>query len=202
MACCSGSSARSSRAFTSPDSGQRFLARSSTASSRGRCPRFCSTSATDACPTMGQSPDRIFSFEFFPPATPEGVAKLRATREQLARLGPKFFSVTYGAGGSTRDRTLAAVLEIQASGQRAAPACLVHRLDAGERARDPCAPIASMASATSSRCAATFRREPPTSANSATRTSWSSSSAAVIGDWFHIEVAAYPEYHPQAHTPA
>jgi len=65
--------------------------------------------------------DRVFSFEFFPPATAEGVAKLRATREQLAQLRPKFFSVTFGAGGSTRDRTLAAVLEIQASGQRAAP---------------------------------------------------------------------------------
>ena len=70
---------------------------------------------------MTESADRIFSFEFFPPATPEGVAKLRATREQLERLGPKFFSVTFGAGGSTRDRTLAAVLEIQAAGQRAAP---------------------------------------------------------------------------------
>src|SRR4030081_215654 len=65
--------------------------------------------------------DRIFSFEFFPPATPQGAEKLVATRAQLAQLGPKFFSVTYGAGGSTRDRTLAAVLDIHASGQRAAP---------------------------------------------------------------------------------
>src|SRR5215831_17394674 len=63
----------------------------------------------------------VFSFEFFPPATPEGAQKLADTREQLARLGPKFFSVTYGAGGSTRDRTLAAVLDIQAAGQKAAP---------------------------------------------------------------------------------
>src|SRR6202040_2979994 len=70
---------------------------------------------------MTGSADRIFSFEFFPPATPQGVEKLAATRAQLAQLAPKFFSVTYGAGGSTRDRTLAAVLEIQASGQRAAP---------------------------------------------------------------------------------
>ena len=70
---------------------------------------------------MTRSVERIFSFEFFPPATPEGVAKLRATREQLAQLRPRFFSVTFGAGGSTRDRTLAAVVEIQASGQRAAP---------------------------------------------------------------------------------
>src|SRR5689334_25164803 len=70
---------------------------------------------------MSGGSDRIFSFEFFPPATPEGVAKLSATRAQLAQLGPRFFSVTYGAGGSTRDRTLATVLEIKASGQSAAP---------------------------------------------------------------------------------
>ena len=50
---------------------------------------------------MTSASDRVFSFEFFPPATAEGVAKLRATREQLAQLRPKFFSVTFGAGGST-----------------------------------------------------------------------------------------------------
>jgi len=54
------------------------------------------------------------SFEFFPPKTEEGVLKLRETRKQLALLNPKFFSVTFGAGGSTRDRTMDAVLEIQA----------------------------------------------------------------------------------------
>ena len=62
-----------------------------------------------------------FSFEFFPPQTPEGMEKLRATRRQLAQLKPKFFSVTFGAGGSTRDRTLETVLEIQAEGYVAAP---------------------------------------------------------------------------------
>ena len=66
-------------------------------------------------------PPRTYSFEFFPPKTPEGVDKLRATREKLARLKPKFFSVTFGAGGSTRDRTLETVLEIQQSGSEAAP---------------------------------------------------------------------------------
>src|SRR5438132_4681809 len=71
--------------------------------------------------SMSGGNGRIFSFEFFPPATPQGAAKLKATREQLAQLGPKFFSVTFGAGGSTRDRTLSAVLEIQSSGQCAAP---------------------------------------------------------------------------------
>ncbi|MEE8254681.1 MAG: methylenetetrahydrofolate reductase, partial [Nitrosomonadaceae bacterium] len=60
---------------------------------------------------------RTFSFEFFPPQTLKGVEKLRVTRRQLAQLNPKFFSVTFGAGGSTRDRTLETVLEIQAEGQ-------------------------------------------------------------------------------------
>ena len=65
--------------------------------------------------------ERVFSFEFFPPATPEGVVKLRATRDQLAQLKPAFFSVTFGAGGSTRDRTLETVTEIQQQGLPAAP---------------------------------------------------------------------------------
>src|SRR5438034_1784152 len=64
---------------------------------------------------------RTFSFEFFPPKTPEGMEKLRSTWKQLAQLKPRFFSCTYGAGGSTRDRTLETVLEIQAAGHRAAP---------------------------------------------------------------------------------
>ena len=64
---------------------------------------------------------RLFSFEFFPPKTPEGVEKLRATRKQLAQHNPAFFSVTYGAGGSTREGTLSAVLEIRADGHEAAP---------------------------------------------------------------------------------
>ena len=65
--------------------------------------------------------DRIFSIEFFPPKTPEGIEKLRNARRQLAQLHPRFFSVTFGAGGSTRDRTLETVLEIQGEGLAAAP---------------------------------------------------------------------------------
>src|SRR4051794_13222779 len=64
---------------------------------------------------------RTFSFEFFPPNTPEGQEKLRATTRELAALKPKFFSVTFGAGGSTRDRTLGTVLDIRAMGYAAAP---------------------------------------------------------------------------------
>ena len=64
---------------------------------------------------------QVFSFEFFPPQTPEGVVKLAATRKQLALLKPEFFSVTFGAGGSTRDRTLETVQQIKAEGYTAAP---------------------------------------------------------------------------------
>ncbi|MEO8656366.1 MAG: methylenetetrahydrofolate reductase, partial [Ramlibacter sp.] len=60
------------------------------------------------------------SFEFFPPKTPEGVAKLRAARQELYRLNPEFCSVTYGAGGSTSEGTFGAVKEILAEGVDAA----------------------------------------------------------------------------------
>ncbi|MBY0364961.1 MAG: methylenetetrahydrofolate reductase, partial [Burkholderiaceae bacterium] len=62
-----------------------------------------------------------FSIEFFPPKTPEGAEKLRATRQKLSELYPKYFSVTFGAGGTTQQGTLATVLEIQAAGETAAP---------------------------------------------------------------------------------
>ena len=61
------------------------------------------------------------SIEFFPPQTPEGVENLRAVREKLAVLKPAFFSVTFGAGGSTRERTFSVVKEIAAEGFDAAP---------------------------------------------------------------------------------
>ncbi len=53
-----------------------------------------------------------FSFEFFPPKTPEAVGKLQTTQEHLAKLKPDFFSVTFGAGGSTRERTFETVIDI------------------------------------------------------------------------------------------
>ena len=61
------------------------------------------------------------SFEFFPPKTADGMQKLRETRAKLAKFKPEFFSVTFGAGGSTRDRTMDTVLEIQQEGFHAAP---------------------------------------------------------------------------------
>src|SRR5690606_27240366 len=70
---------------------------------------------------MSERRERTFSFEFFPPKTAEGRERLRATWKQLGQLRPKFFSCTYGAGGSTREGTLETVLEIRAAGYEAAP---------------------------------------------------------------------------------
>ena len=149
---------------------------------------------------MRQAPDRIFSFEFFPPATPEGVAKLRATREQLATLGPKFFSVTFGAGGSTRDRTLAAVLEIQRSGQRAAP----HVSCIGSTRESVRSTLANYREHGIGHLVA-LRGDLPSGTADVGEFRYANELVefirSVSGDWFHIEVAAYPEYHPQARTP-
>src|SRR5205809_7996353 len=144
--------------------------------------------------------DRIFSFEFFPPATPEGVAKLRATREQLAQLRPKFFSVTFGAGGSTRDRTLAAVVEIQASGQRAAPhiSCI-----GSTRARIRTT-LATYRQHGIGHLVA-LRGDLPSGTADVGEFRYANELIEFIreatGNSFHVEVAAYPEYHPQARTP-
>src|SRR6185295_12699667 len=70
---------------------------------------------------MNATPPRLFSLEFFPPRTPEGTERLRASRKQLSQLSPAFCSVTFGAGGSTREGTLSTVLEFRAEGMQAAP---------------------------------------------------------------------------------
>jgi len=145
--------------------------------------------------------DRIFSFEFFPPATPEGAAKLKATREQLAQLRPKFFSVTYGAGGSTRDRTLSAVLDIQSSGQRAAP----HISCIGSTRETIRATLATYREHGIGHLVA-LRGDLPSGTADAGEFRFANELVEFIrettGDAFHIDVACYPEYHPQAKSPA
>jgi methylenetetrahydrofolate reductase (NADPH) len=145
--------------------------------------------------------DRIFSFEFFPPATPEGAAKLKATREQLAQLRPKFFSVTYGAGGSTRDRTLSAVLDIQSSGQRAAP----HISCIGSTRASIRDTLATYREHRIGHLVA-LRGDLPSGTADAGEFRFANELVEFIrettGDAFHIDVACYPEYHPQAKSPA
>jgi methylenetetrahydrofolate reductase (NADPH) len=150
---------------------------------------------------MAHIPDRMFSFEFFPPATAEGAARLAATRAQLAELGPKYFSVTYGAGGSTRDRTLEAVLEIQATGQRAAP-----HISCIGSSRESIRATLGTYRKQAIRHLVALRGDLPSGSAGAGEFRYANELVEFIrletGDWFHIDVACYPEYHPQAPSPA
>jgi methylenetetrahydrofolate reductase (NADPH) len=143
--------------------------------------------------------NRIFSFEFFPPKTPEGTAKLREARRQLAQLNPKFFSVTFGAGGSTRDRTLETVLEIQSEGLEAAP-----HLSCVSSSREEIREILDQYKAHGIRHIVTLRGDLPSGEVSASDFRYANELVAFIrkktGDWFEIEVAAYPEFHPEARS--
>ena len=140
-----------------------------------------------------------FSFEFFPPKTPEGMDKLRATRDQLARLNPKFFSVTFGAGGSTRDFSLETVLDIQRAGYEAAPhlSC-IGSTHANIRA------ILQEYQNHGIRHLVALRGDLPSGMASTGEFRYANELVEFIrsetGDWFNIEVAAYPEYHPQARS--
>jgi methylenetetrahydrofolate reductase (NADPH) len=147
----------------------------------------------------GAGAARTFSFEFFPPQTPEGADKLRVTRQQLAQLKPAFFSVTFGAGGSTRDRTMEVVLEIQAEGQQAAPhmSCIAStRASVREM-------LERYRRAGIGRVVA-LRGDMPSGMVEAGEFRYANELVAFIrgefGPSFHVEVAAYPEYHPQART--
>jgi methylenetetrahydrofolate reductase (NADPH) len=142
---------------------------------------------------------RSFSFEFFPPKTPEGIAKLRATWQQLAQLRPRFFSVTYGAGGSTRDRTLDAVLDIRKSGCEAAP----HISCIGSSLADTTATL-ELYKASGLRHIVALRGDLPSGTASTGELRYANELVEFIrrttGDHFHIEVAGYPEFHPQARS--
>ena len=143
------------------------------------------------------------SFEFFPPKTPEGVVKLGLVRQQLYALKPQFCSVTYGAGGSTQDGTLSAVQAIIAEGFDGAPhfSCIgASRASIHEK-------LAQMKAAGIRRLVA-LRGDLPSGWGGAAGMGefrYASDLVACIrehtGDYFHIEVGAYPEMHPQARSP-
>ncbi len=144
-----------------------------------------------------RSRPRSFSFEFFPPKTPEGMEKMRAARRQLAQLNPAFFSVTYGAGGSTRDGTLAAVLQIRADGSEAAPhvSCIAST-------RETIREVIGQYRAHDIKRIVALRGDMPSGLAVSGDFRYASELVRFVreetGDAFHIEVAAYPEYHPQA----
>jgi methylenetetrahydrofolate reductase (NADPH) len=140
------------------------------------------------------------SFEFFPPKTADGIAKLRETRTQLAQYAPEFFSVTFGAGGSTRDRTMDTVLEIQTEGFSAAP-----HISCISSSRDEIRALLHKYQAKGIRRLVTLRGDVPSGEVSAGDFKYASDLVAFIraetGDHFHLEVAAYPEFHPESHSP-
>jgi methylenetetrahydrofolate reductase (NADPH) len=144
--------------------------------------------------------ERHFSFEFFPPKTPEGAEKLRVTRSQLATLQPKFISVTFGAGGTTQQGTLDAVLEIQREGTEAAP-----HLSCVGSSRDSIRQILKTYREAGIRHIVALRGDLPSGMGEIGEFRFANELVEFIraetGDWFHIEVAAYPEYHPQSRSP-
>jgi methylenetetrahydrofolate reductase (NADPH) len=141
-----------------------------------------------------------FSIEFFPPKTPEGADKLRLARKQLVELSPKYFSVTFGAGGSTQQGTLDTVLEIQAEGQLAAP-----HLSCVGGSRESVRAILKQYQEHGIKRVVALRGDLPSGYGGAGEFRYANELIEFIraetGDWFHIEVAAYPEMHPQAKSP-
>jgi methylenetetrahydrofolate reductase (NADPH) len=144
--------------------------------------------------------NQLFSFEFFPPQTPEGAEKLAAARRQLAALKPEFFSVTFGAGGSTQDRTLEAIRQIKAEGHSAAP----HLSCVGSTRDNIGAMLGTYREMGIARIVA-LRGDLPSGMASIGEFHHANELVSFIraqsGDHFHIEVAAYPEFHPQARSP-
>ena len=140
------------------------------------------------------------SFEFFPPKTPEGADKLVAVRQKLYALNPQFFSVTYGAGGSTQDGTLQTVQAILADGHDAAPhfSCI-------GATRDSVRAQLESFKALGVRRMVALRGDLPSGHGSFGEFKYASELVEFIraetAGRFHIEVGCYPEVHPQARTP-
>jgi methylenetetrahydrofolate reductase (NADPH) len=149
---------------------------------------------------MNQSPRIPVSVEFFPPKTPEGVAKLRTVRQQLYTIKPEFCSVTFGAGGSTQEGTFNAVSEILAEGVNAAS----HFSCIGATHQTVRTQLATLKAMGVKRLVA-LRGDLPSGYGAGGEFHYASDLVAFIraetGDYFHIEVAAYPEIHPQAKSP-
>ncbi|MBT4032228.1 MAG: methylenetetrahydrofolate reductase [NAD(P)H] [Methylococcales bacterium] len=140
---------------------------------------------------------RHFSCEFFPPKTEAGAANLVTVQAQLARINPDFFSVTFGAGGSTRDKTMEAVVAIQRSGRQAAPhlSCVASTKGSIRKV------LRSYQEQGIAKIVA-LRGDMPSGVLSAGEFRYANELVEFIraetGDHFEIHVAAYPEVHPQA----
>ena len=146
-------------------------------------------------------PGPAYSFEFFPPKTEDGISKLAATSKALAAVKPRFFSVTFGAGGSTRDRTFETVISLQKnSGIDTAP-----HLSCISSTRENIREMLNGYLNRGINHIVALRGDMPSGMGEAGEFRYANELVAFIreetGDHFHIEVAAYPEYHPQATSP-
>lgn len=142
-----------------------------------------------------QSPQ--FSFEFFPPKSAEGMEKLKATRDELMKLNPKYVSVTFGAGGSTQQGTIETIQEMLNAGLDAAPhlSCIG---STEENIRELLSQYIDMGV----KRIVALRGDMPSGMGEAGELHYANELVEFIrketGEHFHIEVAAYPEFHPQA----
>lgn len=140
---------------------------------------------------------RQFSFEFFPPKTEEGTAKLRTTCSELAKLGPKYVSVTFGAGGSTQEGTVETVREMLATGLDTAP-----HLSCIGSTQDAILELLNTYIKMGVKRIVALRGDMPSGMRETGEFHYANELVEFIrletGDHFHIEVAAYPEFHPQA----
>lgn len=140
---------------------------------------------------------RRFSFEFFPPKTDQGKEKLQLVRSQLAEVNPDFFSVTFGAGGSTRDRTIETVLNLHKQGISTAP-----HLSCVGGTRQEIAELLDIYREAGVNRIVALRGDMPSGMGAAGELRYANELVSFIrehsGDHFNLEVAAYPEFHPQA----
>jgi len=142
--------------------------------------------------------DKVYSIEFFPPKTVEGREKLKNTIKDLGKLNPRYFSVTFGAGGSTQQGTLETVFDIQEAGFDAAP----HLSCIGSKKKDLRDLLNTYIDRGINRIVALRGDIPSGMGGDAGEFRYANELVEFIrketGDHFYIEVAAYPEFHPQA----
>ncbi|MDA0688487.1 MAG: methylenetetrahydrofolate reductase [NAD(P)H] [Proteobacteria bacterium] len=146
-----------------------------------------------------ENSSRSFSIEFYPPRTAEGEAKLDVVHEELARLQPDFFSVTYGAGGSTRAGTQQLVLKYRQQGSDVAP-----HLSFGGTSEDEVLELLASYKEGGIRRIVALRGDIPSGGGSSMQYRYANELVKFLrektGDYFHIEVACYPEVHPDARS--
>ena len=144
---------------------------------------------------------KSFSFEFFPPKTPEGKNKLDIVRTELGALKPKYFSVTFGAGGSTQDGTMETILDIKKAGFNAAP-----HISCMGTSKDILISLLDKYKNNGIEQLVVLRGDIPSGSGAGGQGDFNYANELVAfirenyNTQFHIEVAAYPEFHPQANS--